>query len=281
MRTLIFGAKGQLGRDLVTVFRLEGETCGCDLPELDITDGVRVAAYVAKAAPDVVINAAAYTDVDGAEDALEAAFLANETGARNIAEAAAYRKAPVIYFSTDYVFDGTGRVPYAPDDPPAPLSVYGRSKAAGEAATRKANPNHFIVRTAWLYGPGGNNFVEKILRAAARQPRLRVVDDQIGSPTHTLDLAHAMRVLAKTTAFGTYHAVNAGQCSRFEFAREILRYAELEVPVEPCASSEFPQKARRPPYSVLDTRKLTEVIGLAMRPWPNALVDYLQRRKSR
>jgi len=280
MRTLIFGSGGQLGRDLIHVFQRECVVRGYDLPDVDIADEVALQPLVEQFGPDLLINAAAYTDVEGAEDDFARAFLANETGARNIAELAAYHQIPVIYFSTDYVFDGTKGSPYVPGDPMAPLGVYGKTKAAGEHATIVANPRHFVLRTAWLYGPGGNNFVEKVLRAAAARPELKVVEDEIGSPTHTLDLAEAALALAKTQAYGTYHAVNTGACSRFEFAKAFLEMAGSSAAVSPCPASDYPSKAARPKYSVLDTASLTAASGRAMRPWRDALAHYMQRRNN-
>ncbi|MCF6284330.1 MAG: dTDP-4-dehydrorhamnose reductase [Candidatus Hydrogenedentes bacterium] len=280
MRTLIFGNKGQLGRDLMEVFHRECEVVGYDLPEIDIADEVALQPLVEQFGPDLIINAAAYTNVEAAEDDMEGAFLANETGARNIAELATYHDVPVVYFSTDYVFDGKKGAPYFPDDPLAPLAVYGKSKAAGEHATMVANPHHFILRTAWLYGPGGNNFVEKVLAAAESRPELKVVDDEVGSPTHTHDLAEAVLALAKTHHYGVYHAVNTGACNRFEFAQAFLDLAGSKTPVKPCKSDEFPTKADRPYYSVLDTTSLTEASGYVMRPWQEALVHYMERRKN-
>lgn len=278
MRTLILGNKGQLGRDLMAVFHRECDVLGYDLPEVDISDEVALQPLVEQFGPDLIVNAAAYTDVEAAEDDIARAFLANETGARNVAELAAHHKIPVVYFSTDYVFDGTKGEPYGPGDPMAPLGVYGKTKAAGEHATAVANPRHFILRTAWLYGPGGNNFVEKVLRAAETRPKLTVVDDEIGSPTHTLDLAEAALALAKTQAYGTYHAVNTGACSRFEFAKAFLALAGVKTPVAPCPASDYPTKAPRPAYSVLDTASLTAASGYAMRPWREALAHYMERR---
>jgi dTDP-4-dehydrorhamnose reductase len=280
MRTLIFGCKGQLGRDLMRVFQRECVVEGHDLPEVDIADETALQPIVERFGPDLLVNAAAYTDVERAEDDIARAFLANETGARNIAELAAYHNIPVVYISTDYVFDGTKGAPYVPADPIAPLGVYGKTKAAGEHATAVANPHHFILRTAWLYGPGGNNFVEKVLRAAESRPELRVVDDEVGSPTHTLDLAEATLALAKTQAYGTYHVVNTGSCSRYEFAKTFLGLADISTPVSPCASSEYPTKAPRPAYSVLDTTSLTAASGHAMRPWQEALAHYMERRNA-
>jgi dTDP-4-dehydrorhamnose reductase len=281
MKTLILGSKGQLGRELCTFFASEGEVVGADLPELDIASAESVDTIVTHAAPDLVINAAAYTDVEGAEDDREGAFAVNETGARNVAAAANSARAPVVYYSTDYVFFGAQDTAIEPDAPVMPRGVYAESKAAGEEATRTANPKHFILRTAWLYGPGGNNFVEKILRAAVARPELKVVQDEVGSPTHTFDVAEATRALCKTTAYGNYHAVNDGQCSRFEFTREIFRLAGVTTPVAPCTMAEFPAKAPRPHFSALSTKNLTQACGYAMRPWQKALAHYMERRRKR
>jgi dTDP-4-dehydrorhamnose reductase len=280
MRTLILGSKGQLGRELLRVFSVDGPAQGVDLPELDIANAAAVARLLDGVSPDLIINAAAYTNVEAAEDDREAAFRANEAGARHVAQVASVRKVPVVYYSTDYVFGGSKTTPYLPTDPIAPIGVYAKSKAAGEGATAAANSRHFIIRTAWLYGPGGNNFVEKILRAAETRPELRVVSDEVGSPTHTEDLAQATRALCKTTAYGVYHAVNDGSCSRFEFAQTILNLAGVKTPVQPCMSTEFPTKAERPLYSVLSSAKLEQACGYRMRPWKEALERYLLRREN-
>ena len=277
MRTLIFGAKGQLGRELLARFEEAGPVLGADLPEVDITDAVAVAELCQSFGPNLVVNAAAFTDVDGAEDRPEAAFAVNEQGAAHVAAAAARRGAPVVYYSTDFVFDGRATTPYPPDAPIAPLSVYGKSKAAGEAATRAAQPHHCVIRTAWLYGLGGNNFVEKILRAAAR-PELRVVEDEIGSPTYVRDLVAATWALVHHRAEGVFHAVNAGACSRYAFACEILSLAGSSTRVHPCSAAEFESKAARPRYAVLDCAGLTAATGYVMRPWQDALAAYMQER---
>lgn len=279
MRTLILGAGGQLGRDLVAAFQASGEVRGYTRDEVDITDENALYRVVEQFPPDVILNAAAYTNVDAAEDDLERAFMVNEAGARHVAELAAYREIPVVYFSTDYVFGNAKVMPYEVDDPLSPLGVYGRSKAAGEAAVRKACPQHFIIRTAWLYGPGGNNFVEKILSAAASRPKLRVVEDEVGCPTSTKDLAEATFYLVRSRHYGIYHVVNGGACSRYEQARSIVGFAELNTEVEPCASAEFPSKAERPRYSVLSTHAYEEATGHTMRPWKDALMDYMQHRQ--
>ncbi len=280
MRILLLGAKGQLGRDLSLALGQGHAIAAHDVDTIDIADGPALGRLADSFGPDLVINAAAYTNVEKAEEEIDAAFRVNETGAGIVAAMAARRSAPVVLFSTDYVFGGNKRTPYEPDDPVAPIGVYARSKEAGERATRAANPRHYILRTAWLYGPGGNHFVEKILQAAQDRPSLKVVNDEVGSPSHTEDLAQATVSLMTTGAFGTYHAVNSGACSRYEFALEILRQAGLSTPVTPCASSEFPTKAERPLYSVLSNARLEAATGMRMRPWQEALERYFQRRKS-
>ncbi len=278
VRILIVGAKGQLGRDLVERFKARHTVKAVDVDDVDITERKAMEDLGHRVVPELVINAAAYTNVDGAEDDNESAYLVNEVGARNVAEIAAEHKAPVVYYSTDYVFGGTKIEPYEVDDPMAPIGVYAKSKAAGEAATRMSNPKHFVIRTAWLYGPGGNNFVEKIISAAQSRPSLKVVDDEVGSPTHTYDLAEATEALVSMKTFGVYHATNQGACSRYDFAREILRLAKLDTPIEPCKSTEFPTKAERPLFSVLSMRHLEDVTGYTMRTWEDALAHYFQRR---
>lgn len=277
-RTLIFGGKGQLGRHLDEVFSRVCEVHAVDLPELDVSDEEAVRVLTEEFRPDTVLNAAAYTDVERAEDDEAAAFLSNDTGARNVARAAALAGAKVVYYSTDYVFGGTKSTPYFESDETAPIGVYARSKLAGERATCEETPRHFILRTAWLYGPGGNNFVEKILERAKTQPELKVVDDEIGAPASTWDLSEATLALVKTEAYGIYHVTNSGTCSRYEFAQEILRLAGIDTPIGPCKSSEFKTKAERPLYSVLDTRKLEDATGHRPRDWKKALAHYMTRR---
>ncbi len=279
-RTLIFGGKGQLGRDLERIFAREGEVTAVDLPELDITVEGAANDLGVEIRPDLVLNAAAYTDVEKAEDEEEEAFRANEAGARFVARAAKAVDAPVVYYSTDYVFGSVQTRPYTETDDVAPIGVYGRSKLAGERATAAENEGHLILRTAWLYGPGGNNFVEKILRLAQTLAELKVVDDEIGSPTYTQDLAEATLALTKADVRGLYHVTNAGTCTRYEFAREIVRLGGLETPIEACASSEFPTKAERPLYSVLAMDKFRGATGYAPRHWKEALADYFTRREA-
>jgi len=229
--------------------------------QLDVTD--RDAVGAALGPDDLVINCAAWTDVDGAEEHEQEALRVNSEGARNVAEAAGR----VIYVSTDYVFDGTKAGPYVPADPVNPVSAYGRTKLAGERATAEANPRHLIVRTSWVFGRGGSNFVETIMRLASERDTLRVVNDQIGKPTYTGHLATALLELAGSEDYGIHHRAGGGQCSWFEFAREIVCRAGLDCMVEPCTTEEFPRPAPRPANSVLEGGDLPD--------WREGLEAYL------
>jgi dTDP-4-dehydrorhamnose reductase len=246
-----------LGRD---VARVSG---GLALPraELDVTD--RAAVREAIRPDDLVFNCAAWTDVDGAEEHEAEATRVNGEGARNVAEAAG----TVVYVSTDYVFDGRGHRPYVESDPVGPLSAYGRSKLAGERATAEANPRHFVVRSSWLFGPGGRNFVETMLGLG---PEVRVVDDQVGCPTFTGHLAEALAGLAATEDYGVHHMAASGSCSWFEFAREIFARAGSGTRAEPCTTAEFPRPAPRPAYSVLASER-----GHRLPDWREGLDAYL------
>ena len=210
-----------------------------------------------------MINCAAWTDVDGAEEHPDEALRVNRDGARNVAEAAG----AVVYVSTDYVFDGRGRTPYLESDPTGPLSSYGRSKLEGERATAAANQRHFIVRSSWLFGAGGKNFVETMLRLG---PEVRVVDDQVGCPTFTGHLAEALAALVEGEDFGVHHMAASGSCSWFEFAREIFARAGKDVEVAPCTTAEFPRPAARPAWSVLGSER-----GHSLPHWRDGLQAYL------
>lgn len=279
MRVLIFGAKGQLGKDLIKCFQPEYQVIGYDLPELDITNATEVYRLLEGEAPDLVINSAAYTNVDRAEEEIDKAFLVNEVGARFVADLAKQWNVPVVYYSTDYVFDGTQRKPYTEDDIPNPLSVYGRSKLAGEQATKEVNPKHFILRTAWLYGPGGNNFIEKMVNRARTAEKLEISDDEIGSPTYTWDLAQMTLDIAKTHQYGLYHATNSGECSRYQWMKECFELLDISTPVLPCSRSKFVLLAQRPAYSAMDNRKITSVLGRKIPSWREAVKEYIKRRE--
>lgn len=276
LKVLVTGAKGQLGSELVRMLSPVFEVYGFTRQQLDVTRFSEVRECVRQLRPDVVIHAAAYTQVDLAESHPDAAYAVNAYGTRNLAVAAEEAGAAIVYISTDYVFDGTSRRPYREFDPVGPLNVYGKSKCAGEQIVQTLSRRHYIVRTSWLYGPGGPNFVRTMLQLAKTAPELRIVDDQIGSPTYTADLAQFIGELILTGQYGIYHASNQGSCSWHEFAREIFARTELQVTVTPVRTQDFPRPAPRPSYSVLDHMAI-RLNGLsALRPWQEALQDCLQ-----
>src|SRR5947207_7630801 len=278
MVILLAGAGGQLGRDL------QPALAGTDLHpfdhrQLDITDAGAVEAAVERVRPDWVINAAAFNDVDGAEQAEDQAFAVNAAGAGNLAEAAARVGAAILHISTDYVFDGTKGSPYTEDDEPNPLSVYARSKYEGEQRVRASRASACVVRTAWLYGWQGKNFVKAILAAAERGGPIRVVADQVGSPTATRDLAEAIAGLIQTPhpQSPLFHVVNAGACSRFEFARAIVGG---RVAVEPITTEQSGRPARRPANSALRSSRWPATGLPALSGWKTALVRFLSEKQA-
>ncbi len=276
MRVLITGANGQLGVELTRALTGTAEVMGCDLPDFDIT-GPACAELVASLAPDWVVHAAAATDVDGCERDPAMATAVNEEGSRHVAEGCRRARAGLIYLSTDFVFDGAKQSPYVETDPAAPLSVYGRSKLGGEQAVQAIAPRWAIVRTAWLYGVHGRNFVKTIVGKVAAGEPLQVVNDQVGSPTYARDLAEAIRALLAREAMGVFHLTNSGSCSWYEFTSEILRQAGFAATcVTPISSGELDRPARRPAYSVL-ANAAWERVGLPrLRPWPQALAAMLE-----
>lgn len=289
MRILVTGAKGQLGWELLR--QAPDRTCDCvgiDIEEADLTDPFQVNRVVADIKPQLLINAAAYTLVDKAQTETEAAFAVNRDAAAHLAAACAGNQIPMLHISTDFVFDGSQSVPYTENDPVAPLSVYGRSKAAGEAAVRDTLDRHLIIRTAWLYGIHGNNFVKTMLRLGQTDREIRVVSDQVGCPTYAADLAAALLILAERLThstdipWGTYHLCGAGEVSWHGFARHILQTAHRlglvpSVAVTPIATSEYPTPAPRPPYSALACRKLEANFKIACPPWQGSVEKMLQR----
>jgi dTDP-4-dehydrorhamnose reductase len=272
MRLLVVGAAGMLGRDVVAA-ATGHDVVGLSHRELDVRDEAAVNHALRAQRADAVVNCAAYTDVDGAESDEEAAMAVNAVGALNVAEAAAAVGAVVVYPSTDYVFDGSKREPYVESDPVAPRSAYGRSKLEGELSTA-AVERHLVVRTAWLFGSGGRNFVETMLRAGERGA-VRVVDDQVGCPTYTPHLAAAIVAMLESGLTGVVHAAGSGDCSWYEFAVEIFRRAGADVDVSPCTTDEFPRPAPRPAYSVLRSERA----GAPTLPhWREGLGAYLAER---
>jgi dTDP-4-dehydrorhamnose reductase len=279
MKLLVTGAAGMLGRDVVLAAGNAGHAvAGFGRAELDVTDPDALDRKLDLERPDIVLNCAAWTDVDGAEGAEEAAFAVNGTGAGNVAAAAAKVGAGVVYVSTDYVFDGAKGAPYVESDQPAPLSAYGRTKLAGEEATAAANKRHFIVRSAGLFGIGGNNFVETMLRLAESQNEVLVVRDQVGSPTYTWHLAYGLVRLIEGIEYGIHHMAAAGQCSWYEFAREIFEQAKVECKVLSVTTEEFGRPARRPPFSALTSQREH---AIRLPSWQDGLAGYLAQRQER
>ena len=277
MKTLVIGSAGQLGHDLLEILPPDHDTVGADVGEVDITDLSSIRGLVSAQAPDLVINCAAYTNVDGCETDREAAYAVNATGAGNTARACAESSAALIHVSTDYVFDGSKGRPYLENDSPSPLGEYGRGKLAGEEAVRRELPErHLIVRTAWLFGATGNNFVKTMLRLGRERDRLRVVNDQTGSPTYAGHLAAAIKALAGTRLDqpGIYHMTNSGSCTWFDFAAEIFRLAGIDVDLKPTTSEKFGSPTPRPAYSVLANTRAPEI---SLPPWRQGLIECLQQ----
>jgi dTDP-4-dehydrorhamnose reductase len=278
MKLLVTGAAGMLGRDVMLAAGNAGhDVVGFGRPELDITDAAGLGKKFDLERPDVVINCSAWTDVDGAEEAEEAAFAVNGTGAGNVAAAAAQVGASVVYVSTDYVFDGAKGAAYVESDQPAPLSAYGRTKLAGEEATVAANKRHFVVRSAGLFGIGGNNFVETMLRLAADHGEVLVVRDQIGSPTYTWHLAYGIVRLIEGIEFGIHHMAAAGECSWYEFAREIFEQAKVECKVLSGTTEMLGRPAPRPPFSALTSQREH---AIRLPSWQDGLAGYLAQRQA-
>ncbi|UYO63094.1 dTDP-4-dehydrorhamnose reductase [Acetobacterium wieringae] len=281
MKILLTGSNGQLGRELTwQLAKKKIDFVGYDIPEFDITDKEKMTAIITSEQPTVIINCGALTNVDGCETQKELAMAINATGPQYLAEIARDRDIVLVQVSTDYVFDGSGIIeagavrPYRETDPTDPKTVYGESKAAGEKAVSEIAPKYFIVRTAWLYGDG-NNFVKTMLELASKHPKLTVVNDQIGSPTSTVDLAAAIIDLIHTDYYGIYHGTCEGQCSWYDFAIEIFRLSGIDIPVEPVTSEQFVRPAPRPKYSVLENKALNDLQLNQFRPWQSSLVEYL------
>jgi dTDP-4-dehydrorhamnose reductase len=281
MRIAVTGAAGMLGRAVTAAAEgLGHDVDGFDIAGgghevLDITDERATREALAEVGPDVVINCAAYTNVDGAESDEERALLLNGTAAGIVGRAGAAAGAKVVHLSTDYVFDGTKTEPYVESDPTGPQSAYGRTKLAGEHALAEANPNHAIVRTAWLYGAGGPNFVDTMLRLAGERDEVSVVTDQVGCPTWTGHLADALLAIAERPDTGLFHCVGAGTCSWYDFAVEIFARAGVSCRVRPTTSEAFSRPARRPAYSVMVSERPEAPV---LPPWQDALAAYLEER---
>lgn len=294
-KILIIGASGMLGVDLCQELRRYYKVSGADITpnsqlptpnfvRCDITDKKNISDVVNKVQPDIVIHAAAMTDVDGCELDPEKAYKINSEGTKNVASACKAADAALVYLSTDFIFDGKKKTPYKEADRANPLSVYADSKFKGEAAVKKILKKYFILRTSWLYGKNGKNFVDTILKLARQENCLKVVDDQVGSPTYTKDLARAIHVLLDKISrelgvgsreYGIYHVSNSGAVSWYEYTKEILKLAKSKTKVLPISSEELGRPATRPAMSVLDNSKFIKFTGYRMRSWREALRDYV------
>ncbi|HET7590896.1 MAG TPA: dTDP-4-dehydrorhamnose reductase [Solirubrobacterales bacterium] len=278
MKLLVTGAAGMLGRDVLLAAGNAGhDVVGYGRAELDVTRPEVVSRRFDLERPDVVINCAAWTDVDGAEEAEEQAFAINGRGAGNVAAAAAEIEARILHVSTDYVFDGTKGAPYVESDQPAPQSAYARTKLAGEEAVAAANRQHFIVRSAGLYGLGGRNFVDTMLRLAEVQNEVTVVRDQVTSPTYTWHLAYGIVRLIEGIEYGIHHMAAAGHCSWYEFAREIFEQAKVECRVLSITTEEFGAAAPRPAFSALVSQREH---AIRLPGWQDGLAGYLAQRQA-
>lgn len=278
MKILILGHKGMLGSDLFLRLFAFHEVTGKDIEDLDIASAEACEGVISETGPDVVINAAAYTDVDGCETNSEKCFSVNAEGVKHIALACGDRGIKVVHFSTDYVFDGKKGTPYLEDDICNPINVYGRSKLAGEQYLQQYSSDFLLIRSAWLYGKNGKNFVKTIVDKAKMNKKLEVVDDQIGAPTFSWDLSGAVQLLIEGNYSGTFHITNRGNCSWYEFAQRILKSAVInDVTVKPIKSDVLARPAKRPHYSVLSCRKFIASTGKTMRYWQVALDDYIRK----
>ena len=275
MKILITGSNGMLGHDLIEVLKDKHELLLTTSKTLDITDGDSVMDFILKSNPDIVINSAAYTDVDGCESNPDLAYNVNGEGVKNLALACREVDCPLVHISTDYVFNGQNDRPWVEDDEIGPISIYGKSKLEGEEHIKEILEKYFIVRTAWLYGVNGRNFPRTMLELAQNHSEITVVYDEVGTPTYTPDLAKGISELIETDYYGTYHLTNSGNCSWCEFARYIFEVADVDVKVIPVTASEFARPAPRPSYSVLENRKWVENGFEPLRNYKEAIKEYI------
>ena len=276
MKILITGSSGMLGHDLIEILKDNHELILTSSKTLDITDNNRVIEFICENKPDIVINSAAYTNVDGCEENQETAYSINGDGVRNLAIGCSKIDCPLVHISTDYVFNGENTRPWVEDDEIGPISVYGKSKLKGEEAILETLDKFFIIRTAWLYGINGGNFPKTMLELAKNHSEITVVYDEVGTPTYTLDLAKAISELIGTDYYGIYHITNSGNCSWCEFARYIFEVADKDVKVIPVTASEFARPAPSPHYSVLENKKWIENGFKPLRNYKDAAKEYIE-----
>ena len=275
MKVLITGSNGMLGHDLIEVLKDRHELILTTSKTLDITDKEHTIDFISESNPDIVINSAAYTDVDGCEENQDIAYAVNGEGVGNLALACKKIDCPLVHVSTDYVFNGKNDRPWVEDDEIGPISVYGKSKLKGEEAILETLDKFFIIRTAWLYGINGKNFPKTMLELAENHPEITVVYDEVGTPTYTPDLAYGISQLIETDLYGIYHLTNSGSCSWCEFAKYIFEVAGKDVKIIPVTASEFARPAPRPHYSVLENRKWVENGFEPLRSYRDAVKEYI------
>lgn len=290
MKIVVAGSNGQLGRELTEILSsgradigainrsyADAVVAAADIDMLDITDMGALDKFVSELKPDIIFNCSAYTNVDKAEEERELAFKINSEGCLNLARVSSKYGAKLVSVSTDYVFDGESDIPYAETDKPNPKNVYGKSKLAGEQNIAANAERYFIVRTAWLYGKTGKNFVHTMLRLGREKDSVNVVGDQFGNPTNANDLAYHMLKIALTENYGIYHCTGKGVCSWYDFACRIFMKAGLKAKAVKCTSEEYPSKVKRPHFSALENRRLAQTVGDEMRPWQDALDSFLEK----
>jgi dTDP-4-dehydrorhamnose reductase len=275
VKILITGGKGQLGRALEDTLSSRYQIYAPAKEKLDVSEPLKLEHVVQNYKPDVIIHTAALTNVDKCETEAERAIQINTYGTQNIATAALISKAKLVYISTNFIFNGIGRIPYKEDNLPDPVNIYGFSKLAGEKLIKEILGSYFIVRTSWLYGPGKNNFVDRIVAMAEERNELNVVGDQYSTPTYTYDLAQAISNIISTEFYGTYHISNKGFCSRYEWVKEIFDFLGYRMKIRRVNSSSFSNSARRPEFAVLDNTTYKNVAGMELRDWRDALHSYL------
>ncbi len=277
MKVLVTGANGQVGREIVKILTLqEYVVLSKGREELDITDFAKVSECISDFKPDIVINCAAYNDVDGAESDWERAFLVNGIGVKHLSIVCSRRGADLVHFSTDYVFDGLKREPYTIADAPNPINKYGKSKLLGEECLKHYMEKFYLIRTSWVFGDGRFSFPKKVIEWASKNKKLRIVDDQVSVPTYSVDLAKAVIDLIKSRIYGIYHITNSGYCSRYRWAKFILEGIKWRGDIEPASSEDFNTPAKRPGFSVLNNFPLKETLGHLLPSWESATDRFLK-----
>ena len=275
---MVTGAGGMLGTDLCTVLETDNEVVARDLADFDIADHDATVSAISEAHPDVIVHAGAFTDVEACEDRRQEAFRANAVGSMNVAAGAREAGAYLVYMSTDYVFDGRKREPYVEFDEPRPLNFYGLTKLYGERYVRELTTQHLIVRTSWLFGPNGRNFIDTIIAKASGGEKLKVVNDQRGCPTYTMDLARAVAEAITRRLEGVIHITNTGEATWFDLAARTLELAGIKADIEPVETDLYPVKAKRPAYSVLGSLVMESCGIPALPPWVDGVKDHLRRK---